>query len=426
MRVLLVNTSEHTGGASVAAGRLLEALNDNGVKAKYLVARKTSERPSVAALPSHWRYQAAFYAERLGIWMYNRFRRDHLFDIDPAWFGVGITRLPEFREADIVHLHWVNQGMLSLAGVRHILGTGRPVVWTLHDMWPFTGVCHYARECVKWRTGCHHCELLHAGGGPDDLSAVSFRRKADSYRTGRLSFVACSRWLAALAEESPLLAGRDIACIPNPLNTRRFRPGAKAAARQRLGIPQERRLILFAAYKVTSPLKGVDYLCEALRHAVAAHPGVCEQWQLVAVGREADRLDGRVPVPVTAVDYVGSEERMIDYYVAADVLALPSLYDNLPNIIAEAMACGVPCVGFDVGGIPQMIDHRVNGYLAAYRDSADFARGLFDTLHPDHYADRCAAARHKAETTYSETAVASRYLDVYQEMLSPRHGRPRA
>ena len=422
MRVLLVNTSEHTGGASVAAGRLLEALNDNGVKARYLVTRKTSERPSVAGLPRHWHYQSAFYVERLGIWMSNGFRRDHLFDIDPAWFGVDITRLPEFREADVIHLHWVNQGMLSLAGVRRVLCAGKPVVWTMHDMWPFTGVCHYARECEKWRTGCHQCELLCGVAGANDLSGLTFRRKAMAYRSGRLSFVACSQWLADLAADSPLLAGREIACIPNPLNTRRFRPGAKAAARQRLGLPQERRLILFAAYKVTSPLKGADYLCEALRHAASVHPEVGDLWQLVAVGREADHLIGRVPVPVMAVDYVDNESQMIDYYVAADVLAMPSLYDNLPNTIAEAMACGVPCVGFNVGGLPQMIDHRVNGYLAAYRDSNDFACGLFDTLHPDHYADRCAAARHKAETTYSESAVAHRYVDVYQKMLSSRHG----
>ena len=392
MRVLLVNTSEHTGGASVAAGRLLDALNGNGVKAKMLVTRKTSDRPTVAGLPAAWRYQASFYAERLAIWTANGFRRDHLFDVDPAWTGVDITRLPEFREADVIHLHWINQGMLSLGGLRRILRTGKPVVWTLHDMWPFTGVCHYARECEKWRTGCHHCELLLHGGGAHDMSATTFRRKATAYAGARLSFVACSHWLAGLAAASPLTAGHDVASIPNPICTRR-------------------------AYKVTSPLKGVGYLCEALRHLAASHPEVRDGWQLVAVGRESGSLAGRVPVPVTAVDYVSTEAEMMDYYRAADVLAMPSLHDNLPNTIAEAMACGMPCVGFDVGGLPQMIDHRQNGYLAAYRDSEDFARGLLDTLHPAHYAERQAAARRKAEHTYSESAVAGAYIDVYEKLL---------
>lgn len=418
MRVLLVNTSEHTGGASVAAGRLLDALNGNGVKAKMLVTRKTSDRPTVVGLPAAWRYQASFYAERLAIWTLNGFRRDHLFDVDPAWTGVDITRLPEFREADVIHLHWINQGMLSLGSVRRILRTGKPVVWTLHDMWPFTGVCHYARECKKWLTGCHHCELLLHGGGTHDMSATTFRRKATTYAGARLSFVACSHWLAGLAAASPLTAGHDVASIPNPICTRRFRPGDKTALRRRLGLPVDRKLILFVAYKVTSPLKGVGYLCEALRHLAASHPEVRDSWQLVAVGREADSLAGRVPVPVTAVDYVSTEAGMMDYYRAADVLAMPSLHDNLPNTIAEAMACGMPCVGFDVGGLPQMIDHRQNGYLAAYRDSEDFARGLLDTLHPVHYAERQAAARRKAEHTYSESAVAGAYIDVYEKLLN--------
>ena len=150
----------------------------------------------------------------------------------------------------------------------------------------------------------------------------------------------------------------------------------------------------------------------------ASHPEVRDGWQLVAVGRESGSLAGRVPVPVTAVDYVSTEAEMMDYYRAADVLAMPSLHDNLPNTIAEAMACGMPCVGFDVGGLPQMIDHRQNGYLAAYRDSEDFARGLLDTLHPAHYAERQAAARRKAEHTYSESAVAGAYIDVYEKLLN--------
>ncbi len=421
MRVLLVNTSEHTGGASIAAGRLLEALNDSGVKAKLLVSRKVSDKPTVAGLPDYRWHRICFLAERFRVWMANRFRRDHLFDIDPALLGTDITRLPEFREADVVHLHWVNQGMLSMRDIRRILDAGKPVVWTLHDMWPFTGICHYARECEKWRTSCHHCELLAGGGSRCDLSASTFRRKAAAYSHGPMAFVACSRWLADLAEAGPLLAGKEVHCIPNPINTGRFRPGNRDEARRRLGLPSDRKLILFVAYKVTSPLKGAGYLCDALSRLADTHPHLRDEWQLVAVGREADRLVGRTPMDVTAIDYVGREDQMIDLYTAADVLAMPSLYDNLPNTIVEAMACGLPCVGFNVGGLPQMIDHRVNGYLAAYRDSEDFARGLLDTLSPDHHALRRSEARRKAETSYSERVVAERYLAVYQNLLSHKN-----
>ena len=255
--------------------------------------------------------------------------------------------------------------------------------------------------------------MNHTGGFPFEICA-----KRGNIKGGGWSGGAPLRQTAAIAAASPLTAGHDVASIPNPICTRRFRPGDKAAFRRRLGLPADRKLILFVAYKVTSPLKGVGYLCEALRHLAASHPEVRDGWQLVAVGRESGSLAGRVPVPVTAVDYVSTEAEMMDYYRAADVLAMPSLHDNLPNTIAEAMACGMPCVGFDVGGLPQMIDHRQNGYLAAYRDSEDFARGLLDTLHPAHYAERQAAARRKAEHTYSESAVAGAYIDVYEKLLN--------
>ena len=418
MRVLLVNTSEHTGGASIAAARLLEALNDNGIKAKLLVSRKVSERPTVTALPSYAAHRAHFLTERLAVWAACGFRRDHLFDIDPALCGTDITTLPEFREADVVHLHWVNQGFLSLRGVRRILRSGKPLVWTLHDMWPFTGVCHYARECQKWRTGCHHCELLPGGGGRRDLSARTFGRKSSVYAAGRMAFVACSHWLADLAAVSPLLAGHKLYSIPNPIDTGRFCPADRSEVRRRLGLPEDRQLILFVAYKVTSPLKGVDYLCDALQRLVAARPELRQQWQLVAVGRESGRLTDRVPVPVTAIDYVSEEEQIIDLYRAADVLAMPSLHDNLPNTIAEGMACGLPCVGFNVGGLPQMITHRVNGYLATYRDADDFGRGLLDTLQPEHHAQRSLEARRTAVTAYAQRAVAARYTAVYEEMIA--------
>ena len=181
MRVLIVNTSEKTGGAAVAANRLMEALNNNGVKAKMLVAKKETDRITVVPLPHGRLTRLHFLWERLTIFFRLHLQRRHLFEIDIANAGSDITGLPEFKEADVIHLNWINQGMLSLRSIRKILRSGKPVVWTMHDLWPATGICHYARTCSAFRTGCHNCQLLPLGGSANDLSRRVWTRKKHLY-----------------------------------------------------------------------------------------------------------------------------------------------------------------------------------------------------------------------------------------------------
>ena len=157
MRVLLVNTHERAGGAAVATRRLLEALNNNGVKAKMLVANKETDNINVVGLPHPWRHRMAFLWERLCIFLHLRFSKKHLFGLDIANSGIDITSLPEFQQADIIHLAWINQGMLSLKGIRNILKSGKPVVWTMHDLWPVSGICHLSLGCERFKSGCSHC-----------------------------------------------------------------------------------------------------------------------------------------------------------------------------------------------------------------------------------------------------------------------------
>ena len=162
MRVLIINTAERIGGAAIAASRLMDALRNNGIKAKMLVRNKQTERVTVVSLKKSWWRIWQFLWERLVILTANRFSKHNLFAVDIANTGTDITSLPEFRQADVIHLHWINQGMLSLTDIRKILESGKPVVWTLHDMWPFTGICHYAGNCDKYKTQCQQCEqLLH-------------------------------------------------------------------------------------------------------------------------------------------------------------------------------------------------------------------------------------------------------------------------
>ena len=168
MRVLIVNTSEKMGGAAVAARRLMEALNNHGVKTKMLVRDKQTDSLTVVGLQGKWRQQWCFLWERLVIFCHLRFCKKHLFEIDIANTGTDITRLPEFQEADVIHLHWINQGMLSLGGIRKILRSGKPVVWTMHDIWPATAICHLTLGCDLFKTCCHHCKYLQEGSSVND------------------------------------------------------------------------------------------------------------------------------------------------------------------------------------------------------------------------------------------------------------------
>ena len=175
MRVLIVNTSERTGGAAIAANRLMDALRNNGIQAKMMVRDKQTENIAVIGLnKSLWKIWQ-FIWERVVIWMANHFKKHNLFEIDIANTGTNITSFPEFKEADVIHLHWINQGMLSLNDIRRIRESGKPIVWTMHDMWPFTGICHYAGECTKYMSQCNNCPLLYKGN-KKDLSYQTFLR----------------------------------------------------------------------------------------------------------------------------------------------------------------------------------------------------------------------------------------------------------
>ena len=170
MRILLINTTEKIGGPAVAASRLMEALKNNGIKAKLLVRDKQTEQITVVELPHNLRMVWKFVWERIVIWKANHFNRNHLFAVDIANAGTDITNLPEFQQADIIHLHWINQGMLSLKNIEKILASGKPVVWTMHDMWPCTGICHYSGGCTHYEEECHHCPFIHNGSRKKDLS----------------------------------------------------------------------------------------------------------------------------------------------------------------------------------------------------------------------------------------------------------------
>lgn len=418
MKVLLVNTSYDAGGAAVAAHRLKDALALNGAEASLLV-RDT--------LPCRWLARWHFLWERLVLLVRLRFQRTHLFDIDAGISGTDITRLRAFREADVIHLHWVNQGMLSLGDLRKIINSGKPVVWTMHDAWPSTAICHLTLGCRQFTSQCHQCKYLS-----DENSGVRrgeawlarvWRNKQRLLQRSDITFVACSRWLESEAKASAMLRGLHIVNIPNCIDTRKFCPGDRQEARRQEGLPEDRRLVLFVCQRLTNAYKGMDYLIEACRKLADEHPSMADEVSVVLLGSHADEVASLLPFPAIAVGYVSDEQRMVRLYRSADVFVLPSLSENLPNTIMEAMACGIPCLGFRVGGIPEEIDHQRTGYVARYRDASDLANGLRWLLYEADSKSLAKECVRKVTQCYSQAAVAVKYTEVYQQAMAHKHFR---
>lgn len=420
MRILIVNTAESAGGAAVAANRLAAALNNNGEKATMLVRDKATESIIVSRLPRLWIMKLRFMWERFVIFAHLLFRKQHLWEIDIACSGADITMLREFKNADVIHLSWINQSMLSLSDIRKIIESGKPVVWTMHDLWPATAICHYAGDCRKFTVGCANCPLLPFGGWKNDIASCVWKRKKRIYRQSNIWFVTCSHWLEKQAKQSALLDGMELRAIPNPIDTNVFCPSDKTRAKESLGLPTDKNVILFVAQKVTDTRKGAAYLVEALQKLVSAGGTLADQCAVALLGSSSEELAQLIPMPVFPLGYVSGDRELARVYNAADVFVLPSMQDNLPNTLMEALACGVPCVGFNVGGIPEMIDHRRNGYVARAADAGDLTYGLQWVLQEADAEELKREALTKVAKNYSQTSVAMRYIDVYTEAMAQK------
>lgn len=418
MRVLIVNTSEREGGAAVAANRLMDALNNNGVKAKMLVRDKETDNITVVGLKGGLLQRFRFLWERWCVYYHLHFKRDHLFDLDMANTGFDITKLPEFKEADVIHLAWINQGFLSLKDIRKIINSGKAVVWTMHDLWAATGICHFTFGCEAYKGQCHNCFYLPRGGNSADLSTRVFNKKKKVYYNSGIHFVACSKWLGNSARQSSLLTGLQLSVIPNPIDTHVFCPKDKRVARLHSTLPEDKRIILFVSQRVTMERKGMAYFIKAISLLAERYPEMKENTVIAILGGRADEVVSQLALPSFPLGYVKNERQLVDIYNSADVFVIPSLDENLPNTIMESMACGVPSVGFKVGGIPEMIDHQKNGYVASYKDADDLAAGIHWVLGEADKVELKRQCVQKVMSCYSQRSVAMKYVEVYNQALA--------
>lgn len=416
MKILFINTSEKTGGAAIACHRLMQALSKQDIEIKMLVRDKFSDNKNVIQVGNKLKNKFDFYWERGQIYLKNRFSRETLFLVSIANSGVSITQLPEFKEADIIHLHWINQGMLSVDEIGKIFASGKKVVWTMHDMWAFTGICHYARTCNQYELGCGSCPFLFSES-KNDISHQVFFKKQKNYAKGDVTFVSVSNWLDSLAQKSPLLKGHNFKVIPNVIDIQEFYPQSEKDENL-LRLINGRKVIIMGAVRLDQDIKGFSFLKLALQKLITNHQVKKEDLLLFLFGRVKypEPFFADIPISYHYFNEISDTKKIAQLYNHSDVVVVPSLYETFGQTITEAMACGRPAVTFNNSGQTDIIDHKINGYLAEYKNSDDLANGIHWILKSTDYDQLCHNARNKVEQTYSEAIVAKKYIELYNNI----------
>lgn len=408
MKCVILSKSDGSGGAAIVSFRLMEALRAEGVDARMLVAEKTSDSPFVETAFSSLRRNASFLSERLSIFARNGFRRDTLFKIDTGGGGLPLWRHPLVKEADAVIINWVNQGFLSLHGVAKIAAMGKKIIWTMHDMWNFTGICHHAHECTRYLANCGDCPLLGSKASPSDLSHSVWRLKEKVYAACNINFVAVSGWLLSRASRSSLLSSASLSLIPNPFPV----PGPEIEEEIMQSHPSPR--LIFGAARLDDPIKGFDILCDALAVFAERYPDLASSLTLTLYGSIRDKsLLSRIPVNYDFIGPVRGMEALKKLYLASDVVISTSLYENLPGTLIEGQAFGCVPVAISRGGQEDIISHLHTGWLAPWSDSpllrsSDIADGIYWALRARPSLLR--PMRDNVAARFSYPAVARAYL----------------
>ena len=327
--------------------------------------------------------------------------------------GENIHKHHLIKEADIIHLHWFNQGFLSLASLRKLARLGKPIVWTMHDMWAFTGGCHYAGDCNSFIDECANCQLIK-GNKKRDKSTTIFKRKERLYNKVNWHFVSPSNWLKQQAEESVLLKNKNVYHIPYPIDLNIFKLGDKNKVREKYKLPANKKLILFGAMNIGDVRKGFDFFVKALNHLKPQN--IDNDIALVIFGKSTTELRQSLPFTTYDLSIIDDTSKMVEIYQLADIFVIPSLEDNLPNTVVEAHACGLPVIAFDTAGLSEMIHHQEDGYLATYKSVDDLAAGINWALFESDLDSLSHNAVVNAEINYKSTEIAHRYIELYQEI----------
>ncbi len=418
-RVTILSHSDNGGGASRAAYRLYQALRAAGIDPRMTVRSKQTGDWTVTATSKNYAKAVNFARSRFGGYLMLLQKTPnanmHSTNVLPS----NVSKALNASDAGVVNLHWLGGEAMSGEDIGRIR---KPVVWTLHDMWAFCGAEHVTDDGLdaRWRTGYHRGNRPHPSSGPD-IDRFTWNRKRRAWKHP-VHIVTPSRWLADCVRHSALMKGWPVTVIPNVLDTTVFKPLDRQYCRHVLNLPADKRIVLFGAFGGGGSLnKGYDLLLGAMNSpAVSRLDILC-----VVFGQSEPQAAPGIPFPIKWMGHVGDDPTLALLYGAADVMVIPSRLENLPQSGTEAHACGCPVVAFDCAGLPEVVDHRVTGYLAEAYQTEDLARGIAWVLGDKHTNARLGqAARAKAEKLWSADSVVPAYLEVYEAARAMTPARP--
>jgi glycosyltransferase involved in cell wall biosynthesis len=413
MKVLHLSTHDIGGGAARATYRLHTGLQDIGLQSQMLVQEKSSNDRTVIA-PKLRLFQGIAKAkltfESLPLKLYRQKKNTPFFI---QWLPDRIIPKVAQINPDIINLHWISAAFMQIETLPKLK---RPLVWTLHDMWGFTGGCHVIGECDRYKISCGSCPQLNSSN-EWDLSRWVWRRKVKAWKNLNLTLVSPSSWLAECARSSSLFQNLQIEVIPHGLDTQKYRPINKHFARETLKLPQDKKLILFGAIEATSDRnKGFHLLQPALQELSKA--GWKDDFEVVIFGASQPENPPDLGFKTYYLGHLYDDISLATVYSAANVMLVPSLQESFGQTASESLACGTPVVAFNATGLKDIVDHQENGYLANPYEVDDFAKGVAWVLENEQRLEKLSFyARKKAEQEFTLELQARRYSALFQEIL---------
>lgn len=419
LKIVHLNTYDGNGGAGKACLRLNNALLNEGVSSKVIVHYKFGKNPDVAefnASAVKKAYTAAtIVLERILAKRYLKPNKRTPFSF--TWFGRSVTDHPDVKAADVIHLHWVNHSFLNPRHLAEIAKLNKPVIWTFHDSNAFTGGCHVRYTCDHYQRQCGYCPLLK-NPGEDDQSNKIWQQKYGAYQQLNFTVVAPSSWMLNSVLMSSLMKDKAVKQIPNTLDTSIFKPDEKKKIREQLGLPADKFIFLSGFMPSRKDLhKGTQYLMDALellKDRLGINAGNVE---LVIFGNRDTKQLPVFPFNTTFLGTISGDEKLAACYNAADAFLIPSLEDNLPYTVMESLSCGTPVITFTTGGIPDMVQHEYNGYLAAYQSAESFADGMEWVINHPEATTLQQQARQTVMEHFSEQLVAQKHIKLYDQAV---------
>lgn len=411
-RIVLVSHSDLLGGAAIVTYRLMRTLRDMGHDAKLLVFKKYGNDPDVVRLGNPLVRAFSFLGERLQIFLRNGHSRKLLFKVSTGSLGLVLFANKYVRRADAIFLNWINQGTVSLATVGRLCRRGKKVVWTMHDMWCLTGACHYSFGCDRYRQSCGECPFLGKAAAPNDLSNAVWKRKKHLFDTTDIRFVGVSSWVKERAEESSLLRGRNVRVIHNAFPSDRF-PIAPISAEPKFNLDRYKRVVVFGAANLEDKVKGLEFAIEALNIICDQSPEIAADAVAVFFGGVRDgKMFETLSFPHIVTGSLSEHEAIQYLYSRADVVLSTARYETLGGTLVEGMSCGAVPVTFGVDGRADIVQHKVNGYVAKYLDANDVAEGI-------RWAFDCGLTRQELHDDvvrrFDEREIARKYLAILDE-----------